>query len=224
MRKVLILIIGGLFLHQIPAQKLECIPESKQIFTNILAEDIILSCNDFRSTNHPDESKHMIIYIDIKISNDTSIFRMEDSYTFYGLLMKRPDAIVKIGENLALIYSKNYKLSNDSIWLEHVYNRCKETTYETNFEIISWKRNIYKGINYKNPEIKSNSFDVPEFYTRYGPNKYLFVKNKLISKSISDELIHKYNWFPKGINTPWMWEDKYYRRGLDRFVEIDSIK
>jgi len=224
MRKVSILIIGLMILHQIPAQKLECIPESKQIFTDILVDNIILSCNDFMSINQPDESKHMIIHIDIKISNDTSILRMEDSYTFYGLLLKRPDAIIKIGDNLALIHSKNYKFANDSIWLKHVYNICKGTAYETSFEIVSWKRNIYKNVKYENPALKSKGFIVPDSYHRYGLNNYLFVKNKLISKSINNEIIYKYNFFPKNIDRPWMWEDKYYKKGLDGFVEIDSIK
>jgi len=213
-----------MILHHISAQKLEWIPESKQIFTDKLVENIILSCSDFMFINKPVEFKHMIIYIDIKISNDTNIIRMEDSYTSYGLLHKRPDAIIKIGDNLALIYSKKYKFVNDSIWLKHVYNLCKETTYETSFEIISWKRNIYKGVNYENPALKSKGFIVPDSYHRYGLNNYLFVKNKLISKSISNEIIYKYNFFPKNIDRPWMWEDKYYKKGLDGYVEIDSIK
>lgn len=198
--------------------------ESKQVYDDNLVKNIILCCNDFLSINTSESKRHMIMYVDIKISVDTNILTLEDSYISNGLLFKRPDATVRIGDNLALIYSKNYKLANDSIWLMHVYNMCKETTYETNFEIISWRRNIFKNIKYKNPNIKLNSFVIPEFYTRYGLNKYLFVKNKLISKSISDEIIYKYNFFPKNIDTPWMWEDKYYRRGLSNFVETDSIK
>ena len=213
-----------MFLNQLNAQKFECIKESKQLYNDNLVKNIIICCSDFSGIDKSKDAKHMIIYVDIKISVDTNILILKDSYISYGLLLKRPDAIVKIVDNLALIYSKNYKLANDSIWLKHVYNMCKETTYETSFEIISWKRNIFKNINYKNPDIKLDSFNVPEFYTRYGSNKYLFVKNKLISKSISDEIIHKYNYFPKNIDTPWMWEDKYYRRGLDGFVQIDSIK
>ena len=224
MRKISIIIIGWLFLQQLNAQKIECILESKQLYGDNLVKNIVACCSDIWGFNKTIDAKHMIMYIDIKISNDTSILIIEDSYTAYGLLLKRPDAILNIESNLALIYSKNYKLANDSTWLKHVYNMCKETAYETSFEIISWKRNIYKTINYKNPAIKLNGFVVPDSYHRYGPNKYLFVKNKLISKSISDEVIHKNNWFPKNIDRPWMWEDKYYRKGLLDFVEIDYIK
>lgn len=224
MKKIFVLMLGLMILHQTIAQKIECIPESKQIFTDKLVKNIILSCNDFMYINKSDEIKHMIISVDIKTSNDTDILKMDDSYTSHRLLLRRPDAIARIGENIALIYTKNYKLANDSIWLKHVYNMCKETTYETSFEIISWKRNIYKRIDYKNPAIKLNGFVVPDSYHRYGPNKYIFVKNILVSKSISDEIIHKYNFFPKNIDEPWRWEDKYYRKNLVDFVEIDSIK
>ncbi len=94
------LIIGLMILHQIIAQRFECILESKQIFTDKLVENIILSSSDFMFINKPDEFKHMIIYIDIKISNDTNILRMEDSYSSYGLLLKRPDAIISLTERL----------------------------------------------------------------------------------------------------------------------------
>lgn len=210
--------------QQLHAQKFQCIEESKQLYNDDLIKNIIASCKDFWGLDIPNDIKHRIMYVDIHLSKDTNILILDDSYVSNGLLLKRPDALVQIGENLALIYSKNYKLANDSIWLKHVYNMCKKTTYETSFEIISWERNIYKDINYKNPEIKSDSYDVPEFYTRYGPNKYLILKNKLISKSISDEVIHKYNFFPKNIDSPWKWEDMRYRKGLMDFVETDSIK
>jgi len=214
-----------MFLHHLNAHKFECIKESKQVYDDNLVKNIILCCNDFWGFNNTTtNAKHMIMYVDIRISKDTDILILHDSYISNGLLLKRPDAIINIEDNLALIYSKNYKFANDSIWLKHVYNRCKEITYETSFEIISWQRNIYKNIHYKNPTIKLNGIVIPDSYHNYGPNKYLFVKNKLISKSISDEIIHKYNFFPKNIDTPWMWEDKYYRKGLDGFVQIDSIK
>jgi hypothetical protein len=224
MKRLSIILIGWLFSQLLIAQKIECILESKQLYDDNLVKNIVMCCSDIWGFNNIIDAKHMIMYVDIKVLNDTNILKIEDSYTSYGLLLKRPDAIIKIGDNLALIYSKNYKLANDSIWLKHVYNRCKETTYVTSFEIVSWKRNIYKNINYKNSAIKLNGFVVPDSYHRYGPNKYLFVKNRLVSKSISNEIIHKYNFFPKNIDTPWMWEDKYYRKGLDGFVEIDSIK
>lgn len=213
-----------MFLLPLFAQSFECILESKQLYDNDLVKDIVMCCSDVWGFDNIIDAKHMIMYIDIKVSNDTNILKIEESYSSYGLLLKRPDAIIKIGDNLALIYSKNYKLANDSIWLKHVYNMCKETTYETSFEMISWKRNIYKRIDYKNPAIKLNGFVVPDSYHRYGPNKYIFVKNILVSKSISDEIIHKYNFSPKNIDEPWRWEDKYYRKNLVDFVEIDSIK
>ncbi|HLP06025.1 MAG TPA: hypothetical protein VK152_11420 [Paludibacter sp.] len=224
MRKTLIIVIGLMFFQWLISQEFECVVESKQLYDEILVENIISCCHDFWGSDSSENTKHKILYMDIKVSGDTDTFILKESYVSNGLLMKRPDAIVKTMGNLALIYSKNYKFANDSIWLKHVYNMCKETTYETSFEIISWKRNIYKRINYKNPAIKLNGFVVPDSYHRYGPNKYIFVKNILVSESISDEIIHKYNFFPKNIDEPWSWEDKYYRKNLVDFVEIDSIK
>jgi len=205
--KIFYFILFELLATQLNAQiTFDCIPESKQIFTEDLLDKTISCCNKY-CKNRSEDFKHMILMVDISIIKDTTSILIEDSYTSkYALLMKRPDAFIRLNNNLALLYSKNYTIANDSLWLEKVYDLCKKTTIVTDYKIVSWKKNIYKKIDCKNKTLNLMSFSIPDFYDP--PKiKYVFVNDTLKSIKIRSEIIHKYILTPKDVDQPWLWEE-----------------
>lgn len=198
----LILIICSV--HLCADNPFDCIPESRNIFTSDIIEKITYCCNDYIG-----DQTQKIINVDISKTNDTLNIWVIDEL-FSHLTSRRPDGFIRLKNNLVFLYSDNYSIEKDTVWLENLYSLSKTYTCRTSYSMVSWKKNIYKNIDYINPNIKELADKYNLRYTKVESMsfKYVFVKGVFQNRKMDWQKIHTDYLYPKNINTPWLWENE----------------
>jgi len=182
----------------------DCIPESRNIFTIDLIDKITYCCNDYIG-----DRTQRIIDVDISNTKDTlNIWVIEE--LFSHLTSRRPDGFIQLKNNLAFLYSDNYSIVKDTVWLENLYSLSKICTCRTSYSMVSWKKNIYKNIDYINPDYKELADEFNPRYTKCESMsfKYIFVKGVFQTRKMEWQEIHTDYLYPKNVDTPWMWENE----------------
>ncbi|MHB9143705.1 MAG: hypothetical protein ACYC25_17760, partial [Paludibacter sp.] len=182
----------------------DCIPESRNIFTKDLVEKITYCCNDYIG-----DVTQRIIEVDISKTNDTlNIWVIENLFT--SLNRRHPDGFIRLKNNLAFLYSDNYTIVKDTVWLENLYSLGKTNTCRTTYSMVSWDKNIYQSIDYINPNYKelADEFNPRHTKCESTPLKYVFVNGAFKTKKMEWQTIHSDYLFPKNVDEPWMWENE----------------
>jgi len=185
----------------------DCIPESRNIFTTDLIEKITYCCNDYIG-----DRTQRIIDVDVSKTNDTlNIWVIESLFT--SLNRRHPDGYIRLKNNTAFLYSDNYSVVKDTVWLENLYSLGKMNTCRTTYSMVSWNKNIYKSIDYINPNYKELADENNPRYTKSEPMsfKYIFVNGVFQTRKMEWQDRHPDYLFLKNVDQPWMWEyEKVY--------------
>lgn len=205
MRKNNLFLILLLFsIHLCAENNFDCISESRKIFTTNLLGKINYCCIDFIKQG---ESMHKILIVDISTHNDTVSIWIEADYDSYILLLKRPDGFIQYKDNLAFLFTRNYSLAKDTVWLDKLYSLSKKTTVVTTYSIVSWGKNIFRRNKYINENFnkKYNTSDPDSELYEPITYKYIFINDVFKVRKIDFEIIHPNLYIPKDIDKPWTW-------------------
>jgi len=205
--------------HLFAGDTFDCIPESRNIFTKDLIDKITYCCN-----NYIGDVTQRIIEVDVSRTNDTlNIWVIED--LFSSLQRRHPDGLIRLKNNLAFLYSDNYSIVKDTVWLESLYSLSKTNTCRTTYSMVSWNKNIYKRIDYINPIYKELADENNPRYTKSEPMsfKYIFVNGVFQTRKMEWQNIHSDYLFPKNMDEQWMWEyEKIYRKNMSEEKRLNK--
>lgn len=164
----------------------ECFCYKNVLFKEINSLTIVL--DDYIPNHAIDKS---IILVDYKKSDSLNVFRILETLDVLELFYKKPDCFLKYAEKMIYVYTENYALRKDSIFLEQVFQETLKSLKLTNAKtIVSWKNDSI--IFLKNIPVNATIFDPI-------PIEYRIKDTIILKKEIYYDMIYPEIEEPKGI-------------------------